>query len=124
MKPAPKPPRRTLLTRSITTKVTPEQKAQFEADAAELGLSPSDYARFLWLDKRRENQADGPNKMTVLLLEEVIRNYVVHVNLSRLLLDRLRIPTEAIQEILDGTKQQLARLAEDRIRERLGATLE
>ena len=97
--------------RTVSTKVTEEEFAAIEAQAAERGVNLSEWAREALLDRLKPDQVPGNE----ILLAEVMALRTIVINLAGA--SRQAMSQEKIQELIDQADRERFRRAEERVSE-------
>jgi len=104
-------PKPFLRTRTVSTKVTGEEFAAIEAQAAERGVNLSEWAREALLDRLKRDQVPGNE----ILLAEVMALRTIVINLAGA--SGQAISQEKIQGLIDHADRERFRRAEERVSE-------
>ena len=104
-------PKPFLRTRTVSTKVTEEEFAAIEDQAAERGVNLSEWAREALLDLLKPDEVPGNE----ILLAEVMALRTIVINLAGASVQAMS--QEKIQELIDHADRERFRRAEERVSE-------
>ncbi|MGB8062898.1 MAG: hypothetical protein WCF26_13455 [Candidatus Sulfotelmatobacter sp.] len=106
-------PKPILRTRTVSTKVTEEEFAGLEAQAAERGVNLSEWVREALLDRLKPDEIPG----NATLLAEVVALRTILINLAGAQARGQAMSQEKIQELIAYADRERFRRAEERVSE-------
>ena len=106
-------PKPILRTRTVSTKLTEDEFAQLEAQAAERGVNLSEWVREALLDRLKPDERPDNE----ILLSEVLALRTIVINLAGAQARGQAMSQERIQELIDHADRERFRRAEERIGE-------